>query len=211
MQFWVNEPKYGPEYFALQRECQVIAHLQMMQAAVDRANQEGGSNPVLVLPNPKSRKDAKFNVCRFIDEKRLIQPSPEVRKRLGLVEITAVPPIRKCYGWLNFNTDELLPSIPQRLRPRVIQIEKTRRYIEPGKGEHTAIVYEYIEEGPNDPDKISDFINFMHLAGFSASSSYCRNWKSSMLVDFSDFSGILSPEWELNCYYKYSPDFFLRP
>ena len=197
------------EYLAVQQESQAVAHLQMMQAAIDQANKEGGANPVLLSPDPKTREDALANVFAFADENRLSPPSPEARERDRLVPITSIPPIAKCYGWLRFNTDEILPRIPRRLRPHGVTIEKTKRCIEPGK-EHIAIVYEYIEDGENDPSKVEEFLEFMHLVGFCPASSHGRNWKRSMLVDFSDFIGTASYGWHSSRFRRLPVSYFLR-
>ncbi|KAJ9143277.1 Six-bladed beta-propeller, TolB-like protein [Coniochaeta hoffmannii] len=207
--FWVADRPVEEEYFAVQQECQAVAHLQMMQAAVDQANREGGTHPVLLYPDPKTHEDAMANVFAFAEENRLNPPGPEARERDRLVPITSIPRMAKCYGWLRFNTDEILPRIPRKLRPRGVVIEKAERYIEPGK-EHIAIVYEYIEDGENDPSKVEEFLEFMYLAGFCFASSHGRNWKHSILVDHSDFIGIASYGWHRSRYRKLPVSYVLR-
>ncbi|KAJ9137703.1 Six-bladed beta-propeller, TolB-like protein [Pleurostoma richardsiae] len=209
--FWIAEPPVDePDNFAVQRECQNVAHLQMMQAAVEEANKEGGSRPVLLFPDPKTYEDARDNLFRFAQENRLNPPSPELQELDRLVSLTSIPPITKCYGWLKFNTDKILPRIPPRLRPQPVAVEKVARHIERGK-EYIAIVYEYIEDGPNDPAKVEAFLKFMYLAGFCAASSpHGRNWKNSMLVDFSDMIGTASWGWHESRYRTFPASFFLR-
>lgn len=197
------------EYFAVQQECQAVAHLQMMQAAVDKANNEGGINPVLLSPDPKTRQDALANVFAFADENRLSLASPEAREADRRVPITSIPPIAKCYGWLRFPTDQILPRIPYKLRPRTITIDKTTRCIELGK-QYIAIVYEYIQDGKNDPSEVQKFLDFMHLAGFCSASSHGRNWKSSMLVDFCDFIGPASYGWHESRFHRLPVSYVLR-
>lgn len=64
--------------------------------------------------------------------------------------------------------------------------DRTVRAFLPGKT-YTALVYEYVEEGANDPAVVRGVAGFLWLAGFSfASSPLARNWKSGMLVDLSD-------------------------
>lgn len=181
----------------------------MMQAAVDQANKEGGAKPVMLFPNPKTRENALANVFAFADENRLSPPTPEARELNRLIPITSIPPITKCYGWLRFNTDEILARIPRRLRPRAVTIEKAKRYIEPGK-EHIAIVYEYIEDGENDASKVEEFLEFMYQAGLCPASSHGRNWKHSMLVDFSDFIGTASYGWHRSLFRRLPASYFLR-
>ncbi|KAB5536038.1 hypothetical protein GE09DRAFT_971703 [Coniochaeta sp. 2T2.1] len=207
--FWIAEqPLKDPDNFAVQRECQLVAHLQMIQAAMEEANKEGGSRPVLVFPDPKTREDARDNLAGFAQENRLNPPSPELQEQM--VPLTSIPPIRKCYGWLKFDTDKILPMIPLRLRPQPTGVDKVVRRIEKGK-EYIAIVYEYIEDGPNDPAKVEAFLKFMHLAGFcSASSPHGRNWQNSMLLDFSDMIGTASWGWHESRYRFFSASFFLR-
>ncbi|OAA67346.1 hypothetical protein SPI_01922 [Niveomyces insectorum RCEF 264] len=188
-----------------------------MQAAVDQANQEGGSKPVLLLPKPVTWEDAINNVFAFSEECRLKPRTADDEEEDNVEEtadrrvpLTSIPRATQCYGRLKFDTDTILPTIPRSLRPRVIQIEKTRRFIEPGK-EHIAIVYEYVEDGENDPAAVEPFLDFMQLAGFCMTSSpHGRNWKRNMLVDFSEFIGVYSHGWHKSRYCKYYPECFLR-
>lgn len=182
----------------------------MMKAAVEQANKEGGSKPVLLYPDPKNYEDALDNLSRFAEENRLNPPAPELQELDRLIPLRSIPPITKCYGWLKFNTDEVLPRIPQRLRPHPVTIENITRHVEKGK-EYIAIVYEYIEDGANDPAKVEQFLEFMYLAGFCAASSpHGRNWKSNMLVDFSGIISTASYGWHKSRYRTLPTSYFLR-
>ncbi|OAA62615.1 Six-bladed beta-propeller, TolB-like protein [Niveomyces insectorum RCEF 264] len=207
--FWVAERPFHAEYFAVQRECQVVAHLQMIQAAVDQAAREGGARPVRINPASKTWLEAAANVFAFAEENRgRPAPDPEIDK--GLVPLTKIPRMTQCYGWLRFDTDAILPRLPRRLRPHPIKIEKTQRWIEPGQP-HIALVYEYVDDKPNDPAQVARVVDFMHCAGFCvASSPHGRNWKNSQLVDYSEFMGIYAYGWHTSRYKRLETEIFLR-
>lgn len=67
--------------------------------------------------------------------------------------------------------------------------------------EYMAIVYEYVEEGENDPDTVQQALDFFWLAGFSGTLSQLpQNWKSSVLIDLSDIVPPCTYGWHASCY-----------
>ncbi|SPO02451.1 uncharacterized protein DNG_05124 [Cephalotrichum gorgonifer] len=91
--FWDAESSECDSYFALQRECQNIAILQMIEMQMKRAA------PILVYANPATKEDAIYNLLAFADEQ--LQKLPPVRD-VEMTPIPAFPRIAKCYGWLPF-------------------------------------------------------------------------------------------------------------
>lgn len=123
-------------------------YLQMMQAAVDKANKEVvriRSCACLILRREQTL--LPINVFAF-DENRLSLANAKAREanqRAGL--------------------DSAGVHIPQKLLPRRIAIDKATRCIEPGK-QHITIVYQYVEDGENNPSKVEVFLDFKYLAEF---------------------------------------------
>ena len=193
-QFWDNEPPEFAHYYAPQRECQNAALLQMMETAVERA--AAASRPIQVIANPFYWDDALDNQAAFSDEARLKPPSPSQQESdpaLGpdsnagapLRPVTAIPRMRKCYGWLALHSDALW-GFPWWLRPPVLKVSKVSRCIQSDR-EYTAIVYEYVDEGENDAETVQEDLNFFWLAGFGRTlSQLAKNWKSGVLVDLCD-------------------------
>ncbi|KAM3543663.1 hypothetical protein ARSEF1564_003423 [Beauveria bassiana] len=180
--FWDQKPPTPPSYYALQRECQAVAVLQLMQAALTQDNPSLG--PILVNPHPGNWKEGYDNMLAFSDEWR----------RRGLLDdcasspveiVTSMPRMRKCYGWIKIK-GETLYQLPLLWRPPHLRIERTSRQIQSDM-EYTALVYEYVEEGENDEAAIEESLNFFRAAGFSHTRiSLARNWKKSVLIDMSD-------------------------
>ncbi|KAK1762574.1 hypothetical protein QBC33DRAFT_481372 [Phialemonium atrogriseum] len=178
--FWDAEPPDFRHYYAVQRECQNSALLQMIEAAVHQAAIE--STPILVNGNPKTKDDAMANVCAFSHEGRQRQSSAGSS---GVTAISSIPRMRKCYGWLRFS-GQIFLKMPARLRAPTLHIDKVKRTMSADR-EYIAIVYEYVEEVENDPAVVEEVAAFFWLAGFSHTiSPAARNWKSGVLVDLSD-------------------------
>ncbi|KAH6613557.1 hypothetical protein B0J18DRAFT_447188 [Chaetomium sp. MPI-SDFR-AT-0129] len=179
--FWDFEPPKSLRYWGVQRECQNAALLQMMETAVEQA--VAAQRPVLVIPDPASHDDAKINQAAFCDEGRQHQPQlPTQHVRA----ITKIPRMRKCYGWLTLPRG-LFDGTPSWLRPPCLTFGmKLKRFMQPDQ-EYPAILYEYVEDGENNPSKVQEALDFFWLAGFSATMSpLARNWKSNVLLDLSD-------------------------
>jgi hypothetical protein len=180
------EPIDFPTYYAPQRECQNAALLQMMQTAVEQA--AAVSRPVLVNAKPATWDDAVANLAAFSDEARLKQPPPADQSSVpcpGLCEIATMPHIKTCYGWLTIH-GKVFPELHWRLRPPVVEVDRIKRSFPPDQ-QYIALVYEYVEEGENDPDTMQKAMDVFWLAGFSRTySPLLRNWKSGVLVELSD-------------------------
>ncbi|SPQ26260.1 bce21ee6-5e8b-4ec3-aefc-9edd551823b1 [Thermothielavioides terrestris] len=170
--FWDAEPVDFPTYYAPQRECQNAALLQMMQTAVEQANAAG--RPILVNAKPTTRDDAVANLAAFSDEARLKQqPSPADGSSVtppGLCQISTMPRMKKCYGWLTIH-GSAFRELHRSVRPPLVHVDrKIKRHLAPDQ-EYIAILYEYVEEGENDPDTMQKAMDFFWLAGFSRTSS----------------------------------------
>jgi hypothetical protein len=179
VQLWDDKAPEPPHYFAAQRECQNAALFQMMEAAVS----DPSKGPILVDPNPATQEAATANLFAFSDEAR---QQAAMFDNPDLVPITEVPRMRQSYGWMQFTGRELLSRVPSRLLPPYIEVNRVRRSIQ-RDANYTAIVYEFVEEGENDPDVVQPMLDFFWRAGFShIMTPKASNWKSGVLVDFSD-------------------------
>ena len=106
----------------------------------------------------------------------------------------------KCYGWLKLNAS-LFKAMPRdlavRVAPRTITVSRESRSLSPNT-DHVAIVYEYIEDGVNDRETIDNVGSFLWHTGFShCLSPLLKNWKSSVLVDYSDIVHAEGYAWSL--------------
>lgn len=212
MQFWDTEPWY-PHYFAAQRECQNAALFQQIKAAIlDAAGAGSGKGPILLNPEPESRKDAIANLLAFSDEARQQNAGDKIR---DLRQMDEMPRMRKCYGWLKFTGDDLYRhwgpwSVCGRMTPPHICIEKIKRSIDDEKL-YTAVVYEFIEEADNAHGAVQSVLDFLWLVGFSfADSPLAVNWKDGVLIDGSEVAGPRSYGWHKWNYGKRTPESVLR-
>ncbi|KAM3510836.1 hypothetical protein MY11210_005498 [Beauveria gryllotalpidicola] len=78
--FWDQEPPRPPMYYALQRECQAAAVLQLMQAALAQCDSSLG--PILVYPQPWDWIEGYENMLAFISISQPIK-MPTVLKALA--------------------------------------------------------------------------------------------------------------------------------
>lgn len=174
----------------------------MIEAAIAQAAAE--SRTIRVLAHPTAKRDAWHNVYCFSDEARTA-PFPE---GLEAVEITSMPRLRKCYGWLKFS-GKVFEGLPLRFRAPPAKISKIQRSISPSE-EYTAIVYEYIEEGENDEAVVEEVDRFCWLTGFSHNlSPATRNWKRGVLVDLSDIVNVRGYGWHEWSYKPRTADLIL--
>ncbi|KAK8924323.1 hypothetical protein VCV18_004742 [Metarhizium anisopliae] len=203
---WDTEPWY-PHYFAPQRECQNVALLQAMEAAVaDAARPDNANGPILVNPEPKTWDEAYKNMLAFSNEAR--------RQRIGvqshdLLSITSMPRMRKCYGWMQFTGEELIRRLPRRLFPPYVEVDKVVRSIDDEKL-YTAVVYEFIEEAANEVDVVKSVMEFLWHAGFSYLWPKADNWKAGVLVDLSDIVNPRSYGWNRQGCGETDPSFVLK-
>ncbi|KJZ79989.1 hypothetical protein HIM_00703 [Hirsutella minnesotensis 3608] len=160
LKFWDAVPPDFEHYYAVQRECQNTALLQMMQAAVQEAAAE--STEILVSASPRTRDEALANLLAFSTEGRQLQPSSE---HSGISAISSMPRVTKCYGWLKFS-GRFFFRMPESKRAPTIRVDKITRNISPDR-EYTAIVYEYIEEGDNNRRRWTGFFGLRAFATLS--------------------------------------------
>lgn len=99
----------APYHFALQRECQNAAVLQLMRAAI--AKDDATSGPILVNSGlPWTRDEALRNLFAFSDEKRLKNKLREDTS--GKTRVTSMPRTRQCYGWVKIRGQDLWDQVP---------------------------------------------------------------------------------------------------
>ncbi|KAI8722334.1 hypothetical protein NCS52_00377000 [Fusarium sp. LHS14.1] len=167
--FWDAEPPEFYHYFAVQRECQNAALLQMMETAVKQASADSAS--ILVKARPETKN---------------------------------------CYGWLKFNGQNFLDMPPKLWAPSLV-VDKINRDFSPEK-EYFAIVYEFVEEGENDPATVEKVDEFFWLSGFGHNSSPLeKNWKSGILIDLSDIVHAGGFGWSPKSYGPRPANCILRP
>ncbi|RSL58327.1 hypothetical protein CEP51_014092 [Fusarium floridanum] len=115
--FWDNHPPEGTRYWAIQRECQNASLLETMRHATERSG-----NPIWLNPKPKTWRDAALNLHAFSNEgldRKLFRETP------GAVKYSALPHLRKCYGWTMMSGKELC-ALPSILRPREMRPDGDR-------------------------------------------------------------------------------------
>ncbi|KAJ9129840.1 hypothetical protein NKR23_g12445 [Pleurostoma richardsiae] len=173
--FWDNTAPEETRYWAVQRECQNAALLQMIQAA-------STAGPIYLQPEPKTHRDAVANLRAFSDEgrrKRTFQHLPNA------VSYTSVPRLRECFGWVKVSGRELC-GLGWDLRPPSVVLDGLSRKIRPAE-EYYAIVYEFIPEEQLRVDVIQSQLDLFWLAGFCLVPMQLCNWKGpGVLVDLAD-------------------------
>ncbi|KAH6988151.1 hypothetical protein BKA56DRAFT_479052 [Ilyonectria sp. MPI-CAGE-AT-0026] len=186
--FWDNPPE-SEHYYAAQRECHNAAIFQMMEASLAKATAD--SRSIQVHANPRTQDDAMDNLFAFCDDAQM-PPDPKSPfittiepGSSNTTSITSMPRLRKCYGWLKLG-GEVFDSLPRRLQAHPYTVSKITRSISSSE-EYTVLIYEYVEEGENDPAVVEEVDRFFWLAGFSHTfSPAARNWKNGVLIDLSD-------------------------
>lgn len=182
-------------YYAVQRECQNAALLQMVEASIAESS-------VVVKANPSTQKDAMTNLNAFSFESRLKQHKIE---GVESTQISKIPRMRKCYGWLKLSGKTLCEA-PQRMWAPRLEASKISRVMSFEK-DYIAIVYECVEEGENDPTAVGEVLKFLWLAGFCHTvSPAARNWKSGVLVDLSDIVHPGGYWWSRSFYGEKDPE-----
>jgi hypothetical protein len=148
---------------------------------IEAALEEG---PVpLRFEYPETQAQALLNMLAF----SVPQENSQQRLAVGSssVVLSHFPPIRRCYGWLDFDGD-LIKRMPFPIKPQPRKRDKPPRSMSPGNTYH-AIVYEYISDDDNHPQSIKAFLRFYYLIGFSFTCSpRIDNWKDGRLIDGSD-------------------------
>ncbi|EPE05445.1 hypothetical protein F503_02184 [Ophiostoma piceae UAMH 11346] len=190
--------------FPPQAECRTNALLQIMEQSV--ADGIAAGQPVLVDANPLDWYDAVGNVqCFSVDVRQNTEAAKKEATELGITlqPILSMPRFRKCHGWLMVGTKRLEALPKKTLFPFDVKINRkvTRSFdftpdADGHERQHTAIVYEYIEPGPNDVAVVTETVNFLRLAGFAGTTSnYAWNWQSSVLLDMSEIVNVNERQW----------------
>ncbi|KAM6535425.1 hypothetical protein FALCPG4_004989 [Fusarium falciforme] len=203
--FWDAEPPELYHYFAVQRECQNAALFQMMETVVEQVSADSAS--IIVKAKPETKYDALDNIHAISTEGRDLWVSAEASE---VTVIMSIPRMRKCYGWLKFNGQSFLNMPPKLWAPSLI-INKINRNFSPDKG-YFAILYEFVEEGENDPATVEKVDDFSWLSGFGHNSSPLeKNWKSGVLIDLSDIVHAGGFGWSPKSYGARPANRILRP
>ncbi|KAK4237900.1 hypothetical protein C8A03DRAFT_15594 [Achaetomium macrosporum] len=209
VQFYDTGPPELDAYYAAQRECQNAALLQMMVAAVADANgsRENPGPVLLINAHPKTAADALANVYAFSNQGRSERKQATGVANLKLIK--SLPRMRQCHGWMAID-GQVFNELPMSLRPPSQVIGKLHRSFSPDQT-YTAIVYEYVEEGENDPAAVEAVTSFLWLAGFSyGNSSLIQNWKGAVLIDLSDIVHPLGFDWKITRYGPKTANMVLR-
>lgn len=153
-------------------------------------------SPIQLYANPRSKYEALDNLSAFAKENIPANPSGTCPV---FTPLTRMPRFRKCFGWVRLSGD-----VFSRLHPRLSappeKVDKVERRILPDQ-EYLALVYEFIDEGPNDKAVVEDTATFLWLTGFSHTlSPLAKNWKSSVLIDMSDIVYAGGYGWHLQEY-----------
>ncbi|KAL6802795.1 hypothetical protein GGI42DRAFT_32702 [Trichoderma sp. SZMC 28013] len=203
--FWDNKPPSGTRYWAFQRECQITALLQIIQAAV-----EASAEPIYLRKEPKTWKDAVQNIYAFSDEGRL---KPKFRNTANSIPITAsaFPRIRECFGWLTISGAEL-SGLDPKLWPMGVVLDRVKRQMSP-REEYFAILYEFVPP-QEDIDAAVDIrqvmqaqIDLFWRAGLCMTSKKSENWKQGILLDMADLVSPWHAEWNRFLYDGFAADF----
>ncbi|RKU42519.1 hypothetical protein DL546_003929 [Coniochaeta pulveracea] len=211
--FWDQDPlEIARGSFAAQRECQNAALLQMIRYSLDQAAAEGGTKPVLVIPDPANFDEAEANFFGFAEEVRRGRKREHFPSRgPDLIEVVEMPRFAKCYGWLRVNRHDVFPRMPRSVLPHAIRVDKHTRALPSERNEFLAVVYEYVEDGENDIETVEEVARFLWLAGFSfCPTPLARNWRSGVLVDHSDITGPQFYGWQKFYYRCLKADILLQ-
>lgn len=189
-------------YWAVQRECQNAALLQMIRAAV-----ESSSEPVYLKAKPKSWKDAARNLHAFSTEGR---QEPRFRDAADSIPISAssLPRFRECFGWTTISGATLCNLSPK-LRPHGVVLDRIKRAIWPWE-EYYAIFYEFISSDEQPAGEATGLvqaqIDFLWRAGFCMIERRRVNWRGGVLLDMADFVSPWHLEWEPVLYNWFSAE-----
>ncbi|KAH6973806.1 hypothetical protein BKA56DRAFT_491548 [Ilyonectria sp. MPI-CAGE-AT-0026] len=138
----------------------------------------------LVDPSPETQEVAKANLFAFSDEGRARNATLEGAE--NLVAVTRIPRTRECLGWMRFTGEELLRRVPTKLLPPPIEVARVKRFID-NHATYTAVVYEFVETGPDDPDAAQAVLDFLWRVGFAhVPVTKADNWEGGVLLDHSD-------------------------
>ncbi|KAL7796523.1 hypothetical protein V8C37DRAFT_372050 [Trichoderma ceciliae] len=196
--FWDQvPPSKDGTYYAMQRECQNAAVLQMMEASV-------ASQPVVVYDRPEGKQDAMENYFSFCEEnftgKRGWAAAEEVPPP-GTRFISTFPRMTKCYGWVKLRND-LWMELPASLQASHKDVGKVRRLVE-SHLDCIAVVYELVEQGENETCTVEEVDNFLWHAGFAYTvEPHAKNWRSGVLVDHAEIVHTRGFGWNEEDYMK---------
>ncbi|KAL7788362.1 hypothetical protein V8C37DRAFT_411642 [Trichoderma ceciliae] len=199
--FWDNKPPDGLRYWAVQRECQNAALLQMIRAAV-----ETSTEPIYIKAKPKTWRDAARNLHAFSTEGRRESRFQQDMADSIPVSASSFPQFRECFGWMMISGAELC-SLNPKLRPHGVVLDRVKRALWPWE-EYYAILYEFI---PSDKqlameatDVMQAQIDLLWQAGFCMTERRLANWIGGVLLDMADSVSPWHLEWEPMLYSWFS-------
>jgi hypothetical protein len=144
-----------------------------------------------VHAEPSTYDEAMDNLLAFSDEGR---QNHQV-KDADAVEVSSIPHLKKCLGWLKID-GAYLRNLPRDLRPLMVSLQKFGDRQISSYRQHFAMVYEYIPEGDNNTGQMQQVLDFLWRTGFDFSQPLREeNWKSGVLVDWSDFIPPMGDCW----------------
>jgi len=106
----------------------------------------------------------------------------------GLVPVTEMPRMRKCYGYMSFTGEELLDHLPRGRKRVSFALDPKKVFRIKPEAQYTAIIYEYIErDGCDDRAACQSALDFLWLTGFNGVGVMkAENWANGVLLDHSD-------------------------
>ncbi|KAL7938068.1 hypothetical protein V8C35DRAFT_276466 [Trichoderma chlorosporum] len=200
--FWDQMPPLEiGAYYSMQRECLNAAVIQMMGASVAKG-------PVPVHEHPMGKKEAMENYFSFCEESHADRVPLDVSTDIppeGILFISEVPRMTKCYGWLKLHT-HMLEDLPDSLQATHKEAQKIRKLIG-NRINCIGVVYELVEDGENDVAAVEDVDNFLWRAGFAYTIvPHPRNWKSGVLVDHTEIVHARGYGWDEDDYMNRSAE-----
>jgi hypothetical protein len=114
---------------------------------------------------------------------------------------------------MQFKGEELLSLLRQKnLHPPSLKVDKTNRFMVEDAF-YTAIVYEFVEKGPNNEDDVQKVLDLLWCAGFcNTPVSKAENWASGVLLDHSDIIHCGGNGWDERLFgYKLAKDILREP
>ncbi|KAL6410178.1 protein kinase domain-containing protein [Ilyonectria robusta] len=104
-----------------------------------------------------------------------------------------------------------LPNLPiTSLLPPPIEVARVKRFIDK-HATYTAVVYEFVQTGPNDPDAAQAVLDFLWRVGFAhVPATKADNWEGGVLLDHSDIVHCNGHGWDTRLFGYRRVDQILR-
>ncbi|OAA63475.1 Protein kinase-like domain protein [Niveomyces insectorum RCEF 264] len=194
---------YHDMYWSFERECMNSVLLEKISTRLQESQET--NEPIYVYADPKTHREALYNLRAFADEGRVDEnhpphPGMEPLQLDDGGELHANP----CYGWMPIPTEQLHKVIQWRRLNELADFVNSDTYY--------GIVYEYIGDGGGaniDIDRVIRQLRLFHLAGFLLAPFNHNNWRGdATLIDMSD---LVSPAhgygWHARTYQNQGANF----